>query len=137
MQFLLNISIESCQVQRIEFIVGSLSETGSPLGHNPEVSGLLVHRLTAQVDHAQTVGRHLLHGLCRGEHRHPLHLGSAARLLEVGQTGGLEQLEVAGEFLCDVMVKLTDLLQMFLRAGVLRPRLIVPHGCTNNSDADQ
>ena len=60
MQFLLNIPIESCQVQRIEFIVASLSETCTPLADNPEVSGLLLHSLAAQVDHAQAGLSHLL-----------------------------------------------------------------------------
>ena len=43
MQFLLNISSEGCQVQRIELIVGPLRETGSPLTDDPEVPGLLLH----------------------------------------------------------------------------------------------
>ena len=58
---LLNFPIESCQVQRIEFIAAPLSETCTLLADNPEVSGLLLHGLTAQVDHAQAALSHLLH----------------------------------------------------------------------------
>ena len=58
------------------------------------------------------------------------HLGPAAGLLQLREGAGLQELQVGGDLLTDVVVQLTDFLQMFLGARVLWPRLIISHdGC--------
>ena len=54
---------------------------GALVGHNPQVSGLLAQGLNTEVRHTQPRPCELLDGVAVGEHCHPLHLGSTARLL--------------------------------------------------------
>ena len=94
--YLLNVSSEGRQVKRAELIVALLSETCSPLSHQPEVPCLLVHGLTAQVDNTQTSLGHLQHCLGCGEHRYSLNLR--------GQHGIMEVMEVVMEVIENYIV---------------------------------
>ena len=74
MYFLLNIPSESCQVKRAKLIFTPLSEPRSLLSQNPQVCGLLLRGLTTQVDHSQTILRHRVDRVGRGEHGNSLNL---------------------------------------------------------------
>ena len=65
------------------------------------------------------------------------HLRPTTGLLQLGETGGLQQLQVAADLLTDEVVELSDFLQVFLRARVLWPRLIITHGGSESTGGVQ